>query len=245
MTGATPAREAKPVRLPPEDHHRDVSGQGWLRPALFGAMDGLVSNTSLIAGVAGGGATTHTVALTGLAGLVAGAFSMAAGEYTSVRAQAEATVAEIRLEQLELQRSPESELAELTQAFVRRGLSHELAGEVAEQLSRDDATALRVHAQEELGVDVDRLPQPLVAAGSSLVAFATGALVPLLPYAVGASLLWLSLLLAGIALVAAGALVSRFTARGALYSGARQLLVGAAAAAVTFGVGHLVGAGVS
>lgn len=231
--------------LPPEDHHRDVTGGGWLRPALFGAMDGLVSNTSLIAGVAGGGAPGHAVMLAGFAGLVAGAFSMAAGEYTSVRAQAEATLAEVNLEKLELRRSPDVEEAELSQAYVQRGLEPGLAREVARQLSRTEADALRAHTQEELGVDIDRLPQPWTAAGSSLGAFASGALVPLLPYLAGARVLWIALLLGAVGLFAAGALVSRFTARGVLYSGTRQLLVGSAAAAVTFGIGHLVGAGVS
>lgn len=235
----------RPTRLPPEHHHRDVTGGGWLRPAAFGAMDGLVSNTSLIAGVAGGGGSTHIITLTGLAGLVAGAFSMAAGEYTSVRSQTEATLAEVALEQTELRRSPEEEQAELAQAYEQRGLDPQLARQVAAQLSREPETALRAHTQEELGVDIDRLPNPWVAAGSSLLAFASGALVPLLPYAAHLRMLWLALVLAGVALFACGAVVSRFTDRSVLYAGLRQLGVGALAAAVTFGVGHLVGAGVS
>jgi VIT1/CCC1 family predicted Fe2+/Mn2+ transporter len=232
---------AAAVRLPPEHHHRDIQG-GALRPALFGAMDGLVSNGSLIAGVAGAGASAHTVALTGLAGLVAGAFSMATGEYTSVRAQNEATFAEVDLERRELRRSPDSEQAELALAYVRRGLDPALAAQVAAQLHRDPEVTLRVHAQEELGVDIEHLPSPWTAASSSFLAFGVGAVLPALPYFAGASLLWLSLLLGAIGLFAAGAVVSRFTGRGVLFSGARQLLVGALAAAVTYGIGALVGA---
>jgi VIT1/CCC1 family predicted Fe2+/Mn2+ transporter len=208
-------------------------------------MDGLVSNASLVAGVGGAGASGHTVLLTGLAGLVAGAFSMAAGEYTSVRAQREATFAQVAMEKLELRRSPRSEHAELSLAYQERGLERQLADEVARQLMRQPDTALRVHTQEELGVDIDRLPSPWVAAGSSLLAFALGAFVPVLPYAVGARWLWLALLLAAVALFGAGALATRLTARNAWYAGTRQLLMGAAAAAVTYGVGSAVGAGVS
>jgi VIT1/CCC1 family predicted Fe2+/Mn2+ transporter len=207
-------------------------------------MDGLVSNVSLIAGVAGGSASAHTVRLAGLAGLVAGAFSMATGEYTSVRSQTEAMHAEIAIERRELDRSPHAEAAELERVFLKRGIEPELAAEVVKQLSQDRDVALRVHVQEELGVDVDNLPSPWVAAGSSLAAFAVGAFIPLLPYLAGATVLWISLVISGIALFVAGAMVSRFTTRTALYSGARQLLLGACAAALTFGVGHLVGANV-
>jgi VIT1/CCC1 family predicted Fe2+/Mn2+ transporter len=221
--------------------HRDVSG-GWLRPAVFGAMDGLVSNVSLICGVAGGSGSAHTVRLAGLAGLVAGAFSMATGEYTSVRSQNEAMDAEIAVERRELARSPRAEAAELERVFRRRGVEPRLAAQVVSQMSQDRDVALKVHVQEELGVDVDNLPSPWVAAGSSLAAFAVGALIPLLPYLAGATVLWISVLISAIALFVAGAAVSRFTTRTALYSGGRQLLLGAGAAAVTFGVGHLVGA---
>lgn len=233
------------VRLPPPDHHRDVTGGGWLRPALFGAMDGLVSNTSLIAGVAGSGASGHTVTLAGLAGLIAGAGSMAVGEYTSVRTQSEATEAEVAMERLELHRSPASEQAELALAYRLRGLDTGLAGEVAAQLMAHPVTALRAHTQEELGVDIDRLPSPWRAAGASLAAFAVGAFIPLLPYLATVRVLWLSLLLAALALVACGALASRFTHRSARYAGARQLLLGGVATALTYGIGAAVGSGVS
>ncbi len=215
---------------------------GWLRPAVFGVMDGLVSNTALIAGVAGGGAAPRTVLLAGLAGLAAGAFSMATGEYVSVASQTELTRAEIEIEKAELLRAPAAEQAELAGTFRSRGVDADTAREVARQLSLDPEQAWRVHAREELGVDPDDLPSPWVAAGSSFAAFTFGALVPLLPYLLGATTLLLTVVLALLALFGAGALVSRFTDRSALYSGGRQLLLGAVAALLTYGVGSLVGA---
>ena len=234
-----------PGRVVPEHHHdhRDVTG-GWLRPAVFGVMDGLVSNTALVAGVAGGGAPPRTVLLAGFAGLAAGAFSMATGEYVSVASQTELTRAEIEVEKREIARVPEAEQAELAGIYRARGVDAETAAEVARQLSRDPEQAWRVHAREELGVDPDDLPSPWVAAGSSFAAFVLGAAVPVAPYVLGATTLLLPVLLALVSLFAAGALVSRFTDRGALYSGGRQLVLGSAAAAVTYAVGSLVGAGV-
>ncbi len=224
----------------PEIHHehRDVRG-GWLRPTVFGMMDGLVSNFALIAGVAGASASTSQVSLAGLAGLVGGAFSMAAGEYISVQSQNESTAAEIAVERHELTHNAEAELAELTQMYVARGVDDELAAQVARQLSRDPEQALVIHAQEELGVDPTQLPSPLTAAGSSFLAFCIGALLPLLPYTFGATSLWISAVISVVALFGAGVAASRFTSRGWAYSGARQLLFGVLAAAVTFGVGTL------
>lgn len=223
--------------------HRDVTG-GWLRPAVFGVTDGLVSNTALIAGVAGGGASPSVVLLTGLAGLAAGAFSMATGEYTSVASQEELTRAEIEIEKAEIARVPEAEQAELADIYRSRGLDSALADEVARQLSADPEQAWRIHAREELGVNPDDLPSPWLAAGSSFVAFSIGALVPLLPYLLGLTTLLLPVLLGGVALFAAGALVSRFTDRSLLYAGARQLVLGAAAAGLTYLVGSAVGTGI-
>ena len=237
------AQDARPLRVIPEEHHRDVTG-GWMRPAVFGVMDGLVSNTALIAGVAGGGAAPRTVALAGLAGLVAGAFSMATGEYVSVASQAELTRAEIAIEKAELHRAPAEEQAELAALYVTRGVDPVTAAEVARQLTADPEQAWRVHVREELGVDPDDLPSPWVAAGSSLGAFTIGALVPLLPYVFGVTTLLVPVLLALLALFAAGAFVSRFTDRTALYSGGRQLVLGGAAAALTYVIGSAVGAGV-
>ena len=220
--------------------HRDVTG-GWIRPAVFGVTDGLVSNTALIAGVVGASVSTHAVILTGLAGLVAGAFSMATGEYVSVASQAEVTRAEIEIEKAEILRVPQAEQAELAAIYVARGVDQALANEVAAQLSKDPEQAWRVHAREELGVDPDDLPSAWVAAGSSFVAFALGAMLPLLPYLLGATTLWVALILAGTGLFLAGALVSRFTARAWWYAGSRQLLLGAAAAALTYGIGSAIG----
>jgi len=206
-------------------------------------MDGLVSNFALIAGVAGAHVSAHTVALTGLAGLVAGACSMAVGEYTSVSSQTEATMAEIAVERAEIQARPRAEEAELAMLYRRRGLNAELAAEVAQVLSRDPDQVWRIHAREELGVDPDDLPSPYVAAGSSLVSFAVGAVVPLLPYLFGARTLGVSMLLAGVGLFLLGSAVTRFTRRSWLVSGLRQLLLGAVTASVAFGIGHLFGAG--
>jgi len=229
---------------PPADHHRDVTG-GWLRPAVFGAMDGLVSNFALMAGVAGGtaaaGGDRAAVVLAGLAGLAAGAFSMAAGEYTSVASQSELAEQEFENERLELSRNAEGEAKELAQIWVRRGVDLELAEEVARQLGRNPEAALEVHAREELGLAPGELPNPWVAAGSSFLAFALGALIPLLPYMFGAQTLVISAVLSVIGLFVAGVLVSRVTARSWYFSGFRQLFVGVLAAVVTFGVGHLVG----
>jgi vacuolar iron transporter family protein len=223
--------------------HRDVTG-GWLRPTVFGTMDGLVSNFALIAGVAGASVPSHQVVLAGLAGLVGGAFSMATGEYVSVQSQNESARAEIAVERHELTHNAEAELAELAQLYVDRGVDPDLAEKVARQLSVDPEQALEIHAREELGVDPRDLPSPLVAAGSSFLSFTVGALIPLLPYLFGAKSVLVSAILACVALFVTGALTSRFTARGWLYAGLRQLVLGAAAAAVTYGVGHLVGANI-
>lgn len=227
--------------------HRDVTG-GWLRPAVFGASDGLVSNFALIAGVAGGSAAagasgTSAVVLAGLAGLAAGAFSMAAGEYVSVASQTELAQAEIALERHELTHRPEAELAELTDMYVSRGLDKDLAGLVAEQLSQDLDQAVELHVREELGIDPFDLPSPTSAAVSSFLAFSVGALLPVLPYLLGASSLLPALLVSVVALFGVGVLVSRVTVRSWWYSGLRQLTLGGVAAAATFGFGSLVGGG--
>jgi len=220
--------------------HSDVTG-GWLRPAVFGASDGLVSNFALIAGVSGGSDDSKAVLLAGLAGLAAGAFSMAAGEFISVRSQAEQAMAEIDLERRELERNPRGEEIELAQMYVAKGLEPELARQVARQLSRDPHRVLGVHVREELGISEDDLPSARLAAGSSFASFALGALLPVLPYLFGATTLWPSLLLTLAGLFLCGAFVTRLTPRPWWYGGLRQTAVGAVAAAVTFGVGSLVG----
>jgi VIT1/CCC1 family predicted Fe2+/Mn2+ transporter len=222
------------------DHHADVSG-GWLRPAVFGAMDGLVTNIALIAGVGGGGVSPRSIVLTGVAGLVAGAISMGLGEYTSVRTQNEQVAAEVAKERRELERFPDAEARELVALWTQRGLPRHLAEQVADVLKRNPDEALRVHAREELGVDPEERPSPWVAAGSSFLCFSVGALVPLLTYLLGFDQLWLALAVGGVGLFVAGALVARFTNRSWLGSGLRQLLLGAAAAAATYGIGTLIG----
>ncbi|NEE02243.1 VIT1/CCC1 transporter family protein [Phytoactinopolyspora halotolerans] len=231
-----------PVEL--HHQHRDVSG-GWLRAAVFGAMDGLVSNGALIAGMIGGGATGSTVTLAALAGLTAGASSMAAGEYTSVASQSEAARAEIEVERREIARHPEEEKAELAEMYASRGVDPELARQVAEQIHRDDAVALRIHVLEELGVDAEDLPSPWVAAGSSFAAFAVGALIPVLPLLLGAASVLPVVLVTLGALFATGAVVTVLTGRSPWFGGTRQLLLGVLAALFAFGVGHLFGVGVS
>jgi vacuolar iron transporter family protein len=235
--------DRKPAALD-ESHHADVSG-GWLRPAVFGAMDGLVTNIALIAGVGGGGVSPHSIVLTGVAGLVAGAISMGLGEYTSVRTQNEQLEHEVAKERRELERNPAAEAEELAEVWIARGLPPDLAHEVATTLGRDLDQALRVHAQEELGIDPHETPSPWTAAISSFVCFSVGALVPLLPYLVGIHMLWAALVAGGIGLFVAGALTARFTNRRWWRSGLRQLVLGAAAAGVTFGIGALIGTGVA
>jgi vacuolar iron transporter family protein len=223
-----------------EHHHADVSG-GWLRPAVFGAMDGLVTNIALIAGVGGGGVSPRSIVLTGAAGLVAGAISMGLGEYTSVRSQNEQIAAEVAKERRELERHPEVEARELADAWITRGVPRELALQMAHSLKLNPDEALRVHVREELGVDPEEQPSPWTAAVSSFLCFSVGALVPLLTYLLGFTSLWLALAVGGLGLFLAGALVARFTNRKWWSSGTRQLLLGAAAAAATYLVGRLIG----
>jgi VIT1/CCC1 family predicted Fe2+/Mn2+ transporter len=222
--------------------HADVAG-GWLRAAVFGAMDGLVTNTALVAGVGGGGASSHAVVLSGVAGLAAGAISMALGEYTSVSTQNEQLDLEVAKERRELATNPAGEQAELAELWRDRGLDPHLAQAVAEQLSRDPEQALRVHALNELGLDPDEKPSPMTAAVSSFLCFAVGALIPLLPFLLGAPELWLALAFGGAGLVAAGAISARFTPRPWWSAGLRQLLFGAVAAGATYLIGLAIGSG--
>ncbi|MEU4292318.1 VIT1/CCC1 transporter family protein [Kribbella sp. NPDC026596] len=224
--------------------HRDVTG-GWLRPATFGVMDGLVSNFALVAGVVGGGATGKVVIMTGLAGLVAGACSMASGEFTSVSSQTELMKAEIEVERRELRIHPEEEERELAMMYEAKGLRPELAAQVARELTVNADVALDVHVREELGVDPNDLPSPWLAAGSSFAAFAIGALVPLIPFLFGAASVLPALVLSALGLVITGGIVGKITARPFWYGGGRQLLLGGLSAAVTFAIGLAVGTGLS
>jgi VIT1/CCC1 family predicted Fe2+/Mn2+ transporter len=214
---------------------------------VFGAVDGLVTNASLISGLSGGGVSAHTVVLTGAAALVAGAFSMGTGEYISVTNQNELVHAEVSLERQMLARFPAAEQEELAGYFRDYGADPETAARMAAAVSSDPRTALRVHTREELGVDPGDLPSPLLAGVASLLAFSIGALIPLLPWLVGvpalaATLALTTVALTTVALTAGGMVVGRLTGRPVIRSGLRQLLLGGLAIAVTFGVGHLIGA---
>jgi VIT1/CCC1 family predicted Fe2+/Mn2+ transporter len=234
--------EQRPRPPVSEHHHRDISG-GVARAAVFGASDGLVSNLALIAGVAGGtqGDSSTAVVLAGFAGLAAGAFSMAVGEYTSVASQSEAAAHEVEKERREITANPEAETRELAEMYVAKGVDEHLAHEVARQIHEDVDRAVKVHAREEFGVDPHDLASPMLAAVSSFVAFALGALVPLVPYLFGATSLMPGLVITLVALFGAGAVVTQVTTRPWWYGGVRQVLLGGIAAAITYGVGALVG----
>jgi VIT1/CCC1 family predicted Fe2+/Mn2+ transporter len=221
------------------------SGSGTLRAAVFGVNDGLVSNTSLILGVAGAGVEARGVLLTGIAGLLAGAFSMAAGEYVSMRSQREMFEYQIEQEREELARYPEEEAAELALIYAARGVPEADARRVADALIADKEKALATLTREELGLDPDDLGSPSAAAFSSFAAFSGGALLPLAPFAVGAGRLALPVAvgLAAVGLTAVGATLSLFSGRGALAGGLRMLIIGAAAGGATYGIGQLVGVG--
>ncbi|MDQ4010959.1 MAG: VIT1/CCC1 transporter family protein [Actinomycetota bacterium] len=224
--------------------HQDVSG-GWLRPAVFGAMDGLVTNIALVAGVGGGGAGAGLIVLTGMAGLVAGAFSMALGEYASVETQNDAVRAEVRVERDELRRHPAAEKAELVASFMQMGLTRKTAQQVVDEVHADPSLAIRVHINQELGVNPDEQPSPWVAGGSSFLCFAIGALVPLIPYLLGFESLAAGLGAGAAGLFVAGALASRFTTRSWWLGGLRQVGFGVIAAVATYLVGALIGVSMS
>lgn len=221
------------------DHgHSDVSG-GWLRAATFGAMDGLVSNTALIAGVSAA-ANAHTVVISGVAGLLAGAFSMALGEYTSVTTANEQIESEVRVERRAFERHPKAERAELIAMLVNLGMSQQTAAQATDEIHRDESRAVNFHLVQELGVDPTEKPSPWVAAGSSFAMFAIGAIVPLIPYLLGFESLWAGLICGGIGLMIAGGVAARFTSRRFWWASLRQLLFGTVAIAATYLVGTLV-----
>jgi VIT1/CCC1 family predicted Fe2+/Mn2+ transporter len=221
--------------------HRGAKG-GSLRAAVFGVNDGLVSNASLVMGMAGAAASNDIVFLTGVAGLLAGAFSMAAGEYVSVRTQREMFEHQIAQEKEELRLYPDEEAEELALIYEARGLPLEEARRLAKKLIADPKTALDVLAREELGLNPDDLGSGLAAAGSSFFAFALGALLPLIPFVIGLpSPILAAAITAGLALFGVGAVMSLFSGRGALLGGLRMLAIGAAAGAATFAIGSLLG----
>jgi VIT1/CCC1 family predicted Fe2+/Mn2+ transporter len=238
---APDAPESATSGLPHQiDHrHSDVSG-GWLRAATFGAMDGLVSNTALIAGVAAS-ASAHTVVLSGVAGLLAGAFSMALGEYTSVTTANEQIESEVGVERRAFRKYPQAERTELAWMLVNMGMTPETAKKATEEIHRDENRALNFHLVQELGVDPREKPSALVAAASSFVLFAIGAIVPLIPYLLGFESLWAGLACGGVGLLIAGAIAARFTSKPVWWASLRQLTFGAVAIAATYVVGTLVG----
>ncbi len=226
-----------------EQWHR--SGRsGTLRAIIFGVSDGLVSNLSLVMGVAGAAASNPSfILLAGVAGLLAGAFSMAAGEYISMQSQRELFERQIDLERAEMEAMPEEEEAELAASYRAKGFAPDEAARIAHRIFRDPDNALDMLVREELGLDPDELGSPWGAAGGSFVAFAIGAVVPVIPYLFGGGTvaLLVSLGLSLAALFAVGAAVSLLTGRGLLFSGVRQLGIGLAAALVTYLIGSLIG----
>ncbi len=221
--------------------HRHVQNGGNLRAAVFGVSDGLVSNASLIMGVAGASADAKIVLLSGAAGLIAGAFSMAAGEYVSVRSQREMYEYQIGLEREELDHYPEEEAEELALIYEARGLPREEATRLARTLTADPEQALLTLAREELGLNPEDLGSPVGAATSSFLSFAAGAAIPLLPFVLGGYNLGLAVAFTAVALFGVGAILSLFTGRSAVMSGARMLAIGLAAGGVTYLVGKLLG----
>jgi len=228
--------------ITPEHTHRDIAGGG-ARAAVFGISDGLVSNASLVLGIAGGGGATGIIRLAGLAGLLGGAFSMATGEYISMRAQSELFQREIEVERREIERRPEGETRELAHIYESRGMPSELARQVAEKMMSDPDVALETHAREELGIDPARTGNPVQAAASSFVTFAVGAIVPLLPFffMTGTGAVVGAVIAAAVAALVVGGLLSIFTERRWWFSALRQLAICAAAGAATYGIGKAVG----
>ena len=226
-----------------ERRHRGLGGSGNLRAGVFGVNDGLVSNASLILGVAGATSDVKMIVLSGVAGMAAGALAMAAGEYVSVRSQRELYAYQIALERDELKQYPEAEAQELALIYAAKGLPQREADRLAQRIVADPEHALDTLAREELGLNPGQLGSPVGAAASSFCAFAAGALVPLIPYFAGAgqnALPW-TIGLAAVGLFAVGAALSLFTGRNAVYSGARMLALGAVAGGVTFALGRVLG----
>jgi VIT1/CCC1 family predicted Fe2+/Mn2+ transporter len=226
-----------------EHHHRDVRG-GAARAAVFGISDGLVSNISLIMGVAGAHPSSNAVRLAGLALLIGGSFSMASGEYISMRAQTELLERELAMERIEIGRRPELERRELAQIYQSRGIDADVADDLATQVHRDPELALETHAREELGIDPSELGSPRAAAVSSFLTFSAGALAPLLPWFVihGTAAMLTSVAIAFVASIAVGVALARFTGRSSLQTAARQVLFTAVPALVTWLIGNAMGA---
>jgi VIT1/CCC1 family predicted Fe2+/Mn2+ transporter len=241
-THGAPGEHAMPVAGQQEFRHRRMAGNGSFRAAVFGVNDGLISNASLILGMAGATAGEPVILVAGVAGMLAGAASMAAGEYVSMRSQREMFEYQIGLEEAELNAYPEEEAQELAMIYEARGIPPADAQRMADSLIRDPSRALDTLAREELGLNPRDLGSPWGAAIASFLAFAIGAVIPLLPFLWhGAQDLIVSIVLALAGLFITGAVVSLFTGRSPWWSGLRMLLIGAAAGAATYLVGHLFG----
>jgi len=214
---------------------------------VFGVSDGLVSNVALILGIAGASTDAAFVRVAGVSGLLAGAVSMAAGEYVSLRAQAELVERELEIERISIAENPEAETAELAAIYIERGLNPEQARLVATELMSDPEVALDVHAREELGVDPNQLGNPLTAAAASFWAFSIGAFVPLVPWLVGSGTgaVWASAGLGVGASAAVGGLLARLTERSVVRTVVRQLVVASGACLATYLIGGLLGASVA
>jgi VIT1/CCC1 family predicted Fe2+/Mn2+ transporter len=247
LKGESAERRAEEDIASRERWHRS-SRSGTLRAVIFGVSDGLVSNLALVMGVAGAaGDQGRFILLAGVAGLLAGAFSMAAGEYISMQSQRELFERQIALERAELAAMPEEEEAEMASIYRAKGFTEAEAASIAKRLFENPERALDTLVREELGLDPDELGSPIGAASGSFFAFAFGAAVPVVPYLLtsGAPAFIASLVLSLVALFGVGAGVSLLTGRSVVFSGARQVLIGAAAAGVTFIVGSLVGVSVA
>jgi len=246
--GGSPGHAAhRPSEIAARERWHHAGRSGTLRAVIFGVSDGLVSNLALVMGVAGAsGGEGSFVLLAGVAGLLAGAFSMGAGEYISMQSQRELFERQIALERAELEAMPHEEQAELAQVYRAKGFTEAEAATIAERMFRDPQHALDTLVREELGLDPDELGSPWGAASGSFVAFAIGALIPVIPYliAVGSGAFVTAIGLSIAALFAVGAGVSLLTGRGLLFSGVRQVLIGAAAAIVTYVVGLAIGVAV-
>ncbi len=244
LSGQSTSADPSSVITRDERWHR-VDAGGTFRAAIFGINDGLVSNLSLVIGVAGANPDGRFIILAGVAGLLAGAFSMGAGEFVSVMSQRELFERQIALEKEELESDPESERRELALIYRAKGLPADEAERLSARILEDSDVALETLAREELGLNMSELGAPYRVAASSFVAFAAGAVIPVVPFLFGSGWLnfGLSLGASGAALFAVGAGVSLFTGRSTLFSGGRQLAIGAVAAAVTFTIGRLIGVG--
>ena len=245
--GSEEAAAAAEIMVREESWHRAAGQSGTLRATVFGVNDGLVSNLALVMGFAGAATENSIIVLAGVAGLLAGAFSMAAGEYVSMQSQRELFERQIEVEREELRFMPEKERQELAALYRTKGLSEEEAQLVADRLMQDPEHALDTKIREELGLDPDELGSPWGAAAYSFAAFAIGAVLPLAPFLLteGVAAVVVSTVLALVALFIVGALVSLLTGRGLLFSGLRQCAIGGGTALVTFIVGSLIGVSVT